>query len=75
LGELFIELADSRDNIDEKIYIECLDLKNIFKSSLRQGLLGERIVEPKKINQISGGILDKVSKKIQELECYVDEQK
>ena len=72
LGELFIELADSRDNIDEKIYIECIDLKNIFKSSLRQGLLGERISEPQKINKISGCILEMVSKKIQELENYVD---
>ena len=75
LGEIFIELADCRDNIDERIFTEFMDLKNLFRGSLHKGLLGERISDSKKVNELSSSILDLVSAKIKELESYVAEIK
>ena len=71
LGELFIELADCRDNIDEKIYTECLEIKNHFRESITQGLFGESFKNKDKLNVLIGGLTARLTVKIKELENYV----
>jgi hypothetical protein len=71
LGGLFIELADCRDNIDEKIYVECIEVKNIFKEGLSQGLFGEKLSNKDKLNIVLGGLTARLTVKIKELENYI----
>lgn len=75
LGDLFIELADCRDNIDERIYAECLDVKNRFKESVVQGLLGDKFLNKDKLNIVLGGLTARLTVKIKELEAFVQNSK
>lgn len=66
LGELFIELSDCRDNIDEFIYADIIELKNMIKENVKPGLFSERLLNSNKISFELGKIIDKVNHKIKD---------
>ena len=68
LGELFIELADCRDNIDEKIYLEMQELKNMVKNSVSLGLFGWKISNKQGLEKSIRLITDLLNSKVKELD-------
>lgn len=71
LGELFVELSDCRDNIDELIYSELISIKNFIKDSIHQGFLGESFRSDVKLTESCKNVTSEVLKKIKELEIRI----
>lgn len=71
LGELFVELADCRDNIDELIYQELINIKNSIKDGIQPALFGEKFCDKDDVANNCRNITKKVFDKIKELELKV----
>ena len=72
MGNLFMELAECRDNIDEFIYKECIALKNEFKSAIKQNLFfGERFDKTSAIKNTIRNLVSLSAAKIKDIENYI----
>ena len=71
-GSLFMELADCRDNIDEYIYKDCLELKNQLKPSIKQNILfGERFDRTDGLKNAIRNLISSSAVKIKDIENYI----
>ena len=67
-----MELAECRDNIDERIYKECLELKKLLNSAVKQSLLfGEKFDKTDSLKQCIRHLLSASTEKIKDIEAYI----
>ncbi len=72
MGSLFMELAECRDNIDEYIYKDCLELKNKLKPSIKYNLLfGERFDKTDALKKSIRNLISVTDVKIKEMEAAI----
>ena len=71
-GSLFMELADCRDNIDDSIYKDCLELKKHLKPSLKQNLFfGETFGGTDALKNTVRNLISASADKIKDIETYI----
>ena len=70
--DLFMELAECRDNIDEFIYKDCLALKREFKQAVKTNFLfGERLEKTSAIKNTVRNLVAASALKIKDIENYI----
>ncbi len=71
MGELFMELADCRDNIEEEIYKNFIELRNNYKPIVKHTILGEKFANTDAFKESLRNLIVQVDARIKDIENYV----
>ena len=74
ISEIFVDLCDYKDTIDEKIYESIRTFNDIFDSNVQYpALFGKvKLRDSEKVLAELRGLIEKVSSKVYEIESYLD---